>query len=48
MTMQKELHPRDDVERLFVPRKEGGRELASTKDSVDNDLKTTYKKLEEY
>ena len=25
MTMHKALHPRDDVDRLYVPRKEGGR-----------------------
>ena len=29
------LHPRDDVDRLYVSRKEGGRELASIEDSVD-------------
>ena len=26
MTMHKALHPRDDVDRLYVSRKEGGRE----------------------
>ena len=35
MTMHKALHPRDDVERLYVSRKEGGRELASIEDSFD-------------
>ena len=35
MTMHKALHPRDDVDRLYVSRKEGGRELASIEDSVD-------------
>ena len=35
MTMYKALHPRDDVEKLRVLRKEGGRGLASIKDSVD-------------
>ena len=34
MTMHKALHPRDDVDRLYVSRKEGGRELASIEDSV--------------
>ena len=29
MTMHKALHPRDDVDRLYVSRKEGGRGLAS-------------------
>ena len=35
MTMHKALHPRDDVDRLFVSRKEGGRGLASIEDSFD-------------
>ena len=35
MTMHKALHPRDDVDRLYVFRKEGGRGLASIKDTVD-------------
>ena len=28
------LYPRDDVDRLYVSRKEGEKELASTEDSV--------------
>ena len=35
MTMHKALHPRDDVDRLFVYRKEGGRGLAWIEDCVD-------------
>ena len=35
MTMHKALHPRDDVDRLYIPRKEGGRGLASIEDTVD-------------
>ena len=35
MTMHKALHPRDDVDRLYVSRKVGGRGLASIEDSVD-------------
>ena len=35
MTMHKVLHPRDDVDRLHVSRKERGRGLASIEDSVD-------------
>ena len=35
MTMHKALHPRDDVDRLYVSRKEGGRGLASIEDSID-------------
>ena len=35
MTMHKALPPRDDVDRIYVSRKEGGRGLASIDDSVD-------------
>ena len=35
MTMHKALHPRDDVDILYVSRKEGGRGLDSNEDSVD-------------
>ena len=35
MTFYKVLHPGDDVNRLYVLRKEGGRGLASIEDSVD-------------
>ena len=35
MTMHQALHPRDDVDRLYASRKEGGRGLASIADSVD-------------
>ena len=35
MTMHKALHPKNDVDRLYVSRKEGGRGLASIEDSVD-------------
>ena len=35
MTMHKALHPRDDIDRLYVSRKEGERKLASIEDSVD-------------
>ena len=35
MTMNKALHPRDDVDRPYVSRKEGRRGLASIKESVD-------------
>ena len=44
MTMQKALHPRDDVDRLYVPRKEGGRGLSSIEDSVD----TSMQRFEDY
>ena len=32
------LHPRDDVDRLCVSRKEGERRLAGSKDGVDASL----------
>ena len=35
MTMLKALHPRDDVDRLYVSRKEVGRRIASIEDRVD-------------
>ena len=38
MTMHKALHPRDDVDRLYVPRKEGGRGLANIEHSVDTSI----------
>ena len=44
MTMHKTLHPRDDVDRLYVSRKEGGRGLASIEDSVD----ASIQRLEDY
>ena len=44
MTMHKALHPRDDVDRLYISRKEGGRGLASIEDSVD----ASIQRLEDY
>ena len=38
MIMHKALHPRDDVDRLYVSRKEGGRGLAIIEDSVDTSI----------
>ena len=35
MTMHKALHTRDNVDRLYVCRKEGGRGLASIEDTID-------------
>ena len=35
MIMHKVLHPRNDIDRLYVSRKEGGRGLARTEDIVD-------------
>ena len=44
MTMHKALHPRDNVDRLYVSRKEGGRGLTSIKDTVD----ASIQRLEDY
>ena len=44
MTMHKALHPRDDVDRLYVSRKEGGRGLARIEDTVD----ASIQRLEDY
>ena len=35
MTMHKALHPRDDIDRLYVTRKEGGRAIIINEDCVD-------------
>ena len=43
MTMHKALHPRDDVDRLYVSRK-GGRGLVSIEDSID----ASIQRLEDY
>ena len=44
MTMHNALHPRDDADRLYVSRKEGGRRLASVEDTVD----ASIQRLEDY
>ena len=46
MTMHKALHPRDDVDRLYVSRKEGGRGLASIEDSVDASIQRLIDNIE--
>ena len=48
MTMHKALHPRDDVNRLYVSRKEGGRGLASIEDSVDASIQRLEDCIEKY
>ena len=39
MTMHKALLLREDVERLYMSRREGGKGLASTENSVDISIK---------
>ena len=43
MSLHKALHSRDDIDRLYVSRKEGGRGLASIEDSIDASIR-----LEDY
>ena len=44
MGIHKALHPRDDVDRLYISRKDGGRGLVSNEDSVD----ALIQRLEDY
>ena len=44
MTMHKALHPRDDVDRLYVSKKEVGRGLDRIEDTVD----ALTQRLEDY
>ena len=48
MTMHKALHPRDDVNRLYVSRKEGGRGLASIEDTVDASIQRLKNYIEKH
>ena len=47
-TMHKALHPRDDTERLYGSRKEGGRRLASIEDSIDASIQRLEDYIEKY
>ena len=44
MTIDKALHPRDSIDRLYVSRKKGGRGLVSIDDSVH----ASIQRLEDY
>ena len=48
MAIHKALHSREDVDRLYVSRKEGGRGLASIKDSVDASIQRLEDYIEKY
>ena len=48
MTMRKVLHPRDDIDRLYVSRKEGGKGLASTEDSIEDSVDASIQQLGDY
>ena len=46
ITIHKALPPTDDVDRLYVSRKEGERGLASIEDTVDASIRTTRETIE--
>ena len=48
MTMHKALHPRPDVDRLYVSRKKGGRGLAGIDDSVDASVQRLEDNIEKH
>ena len=48
MTMHKTLLPRDDVDRLYVSKKEGGRGLASIEDSVNASIQRLEDTIEKH
>ena len=48
MTMHKTLPPRDNIDRLYVSRKEGGRGRASIEDSVDALIQRLKACIEKY
>ena len=48
MTMHKALHSRDDIDRLYVSRKEGGRGFASIEDIIDASLQQLKNYIEKH
>ena len=46
MTMTKALHPRDDVDWLYVSKKVGGSGLASIQDNVEDYIKKAQRKTD--
>ena len=48
MIMHKGLHPRDDVDRLYESRKEGGKGLVSIEDSVDVSIQRLEDNIEKH
>ena len=47
MTMNGMYHPRSDVDRLYVPRKEGGRVLSITVEVVESEVERLGRNVEE-
>ena len=48
MTWHKALHPRDDVDRRYVSRKEEGKGLPSIEDNVDASIQRLEDYIEKY
>ena len=48
MTMHKTLHPREDVDQLYVSRKEGGRGIACIEGSADISIQRLEDYIEKY
>ena len=48
MTMYKALRPRDDVDRLYVSRKEIGSGFANIENSVDSSIQRLEDPIEKY
>ena len=48
MSIHNALHPRNDVERLYVSRQEGGRGLASIVDGVDTSIQRLVDYIEKH
>ena len=48
MSMHEALHPRDDVDWLYVSKKERGRGLASIEDSVDESIQRLDDNIEKH
>ena len=48
MTMHKALHPRDDVDRQYVSRKQGGGGLARIEDTVDASIQRLQDYIEKH
>ena len=46
--MHKALQPRDDVDWLYLSRKEGGRGLSSIEDSIDESIQRLEDYIEKY
>ena len=48
MTMYMELHPREDIDKLYVSRKKEGRGIASIEDSIDASIQRPEEYIEKH